>query len=70
MQRLSLLTKISLVGLVVLLISLTQTSFASASLNVWENIGPEGGTINVIVIDPHIPTTLYAGTKEIGRAHV
>jgi hypothetical protein len=33
-------------------------------LNVWENIGPEGGTINVIVIDPHIPTTLYAGTKD------
>ena len=39
---------------------------ASASINtesnVWTSIGPEGGSINTLAINPVTPTTLYAGT--------
>jgi parallel beta-helix repeat protein len=30
--------------------------------NVWKNIGPGGGNILTLAIDPKTPTTLYAGT--------
>ena len=30
--------------------------------NVWTSLGPEGGNIIALAIDPATPTTLYAGT--------
>ncbi len=37
--------------------------FAHAGLNQWSSIGPEGGIIISITIDPTHPNTLYAGTN-------
>src|SRR5262245_20091936 len=33
-----------------------------ASAGVWTNIGPSGGYVQTVTIDPSTPTTLYAGT--------
>lgn len=32
------------------------------STSIWVSNGPEGGSINLLVIDPMTPTTVYAGT--------
>src|SRR3989442_732771 len=40
--------------------TLQETSFAET--NVWTNIGPEGGTINILAVDPQNPRTVYAGS--------
>jgi photosystem II stability/assembly factor-like uncharacterized protein len=34
----------------------------SAGFNAWTSIGPEGGWIYALAVDPTTPTTLYAGT--------
>ena len=54
--------KILLIGLLALLISLSQPLTVSAGTNVWTSHGPEGGPIIALAIDPATPTTLYAGT--------
>jgi photosystem II stability/assembly factor-like uncharacterized protein len=36
---------------------------AEAGVNVWTTNGPGGGTIRALAIDPHTPTTLYAGVR-------
>ena len=59
--------RILLLGLLTLL-TMSQASEVSAGNNVWTNIGPEGGNINALTIDPQHPSTVYAG--KIGRAHV
>jgi hypothetical protein len=56
------LRKVLLIGLLVLLIG-SLAGPASAGSNVWTSNGPEGGRINVLAIDPTMPTTLYAGTN-------
>jgi photosystem II stability/assembly factor-like uncharacterized protein len=33
-----------------------------AESNVWTNLGPDGGAINVLVIDPQNPSIIHAGT--------
>jgi len=33
----------------------------SAGINQWTSIGPEGGQVTHMVIDPVTPTTLYRG---------
>jgi photosystem II stability/assembly factor-like uncharacterized protein len=43
-----------------------SVSKASAGSNVWTGNGPEGGTIQTLVIDPDSPTTIYAGTSSGG----
>jgi hypothetical protein len=50
----------------IILLTLLSTSLAStvsALPNVWTSIGPEGGIISLLAIDPATPTTLYAGTN-------
>jgi photosystem II stability/assembly factor-like uncharacterized protein len=46
----------------VILLTTSQAGTASAGINVWTSIGPEGGTISSLAIDPKTPTTFYAGT--------
>jgi hypothetical protein len=51
--------------LFIILLTLLGTNLAStvsAAPNVWTSLGPEGGIINALAIDPTTPTTLYAGT--------
>ncbi len=46
---------------------LCLASPAAAELGRWTPIGPEApGVVLTIAIDPHSPTTLYAGTQESG----
>jgi len=44
------------------LLSTNQANTVSAGPNVWKSIGPEGGNISSLAIDPAAPATLYAGT--------
>src|SRR6266852_6082120 len=41
--------------------------FASATVcggvNEWTNVGPQGGSIRFLAVDPQDPTTVYAGTN-------
>src|SRR5437773_11977296 len=55
--------KLRLVSLGVLLGALLVTSSRTAEggINFWTSIGPEGGLIKAIAIDPMTPATLYAG---------
>jgi len=55
------LRKILFLVLLTLLL-LSRAIPVSAEENIWTSLGPEGGTINSLVIDPLTPTTLYAGT--------
>lgn len=45
-----------------ILVGAGQTSSVSAGINSWTGIGPEGGAINALAIDPMTSSTLYAGT--------
>jgi murein DD-endopeptidase MepM/ murein hydrolase activator NlpD/photosystem II stability/assembly factor-like uncharacterized protein len=47
--------------LIALFLGVTSTCFAQAPT--WTSIGPEGGFISALAIDPASPTTLYAGTR-------
>ena len=52
-----------LIGLL-LLVSAGRPGIVSAAPDswIWTSIGPEGGIIDALAIDPATPTTLYAGT--------
>src|SRR5574337_716209 len=39
-----------------------------AKWGVWSPLGPEGGFVQTIAFDPKTPTTVYAGSAQIGRA--
>lgn len=41
---------------------LVRASVASAQAPTWASIGPDGGDVVALAIDPATPTTLYAGT--------
>jgi hypothetical protein len=48
-------------GIIVLLIfAISSNSFGD---NQWVNIGPEGGGVLALAIDPQRPDTLYAGNE-------
>ena len=61
MVRTTTLRKVLLIGLLTLLIA-SQAGPVSAGPYVWTSIGPEGGIILALAIDPTTPSTLYAGT--------
>ena len=61
MQHTTTLLRVLLASLLTLL-GLGPTGAASAGPNVWTLMGPEGGNINVLAIDPFTPASLYAGT--------
>jgi hypothetical protein len=52
------------VFIVSLFIVLTSLSFGVAygSNNAWTSLGPDGGDVAALAIDPITPTTIYAGT--------
>ena len=52
--------KKSLLIISLLIFSISSNSFGD---NQWVSIGPEGGPINALAIDPQTPDTLYAGTE-------
>ena len=35
---------------------------ARADVDVWSSVGPNGGNVFALAIDPHAPATIYAGT--------
>lgn len=39
----------------------TRPGSTSAGVNLWTSIGPEGGDLTALAIDPLNPATLYAG---------
>jgi hypothetical protein len=43
---------------------------AQAGINAWTSIGPEGGNIGALAIDPTTPTALYAGTNGAASSRV
>ena len=55
------LRKVLLISLLAFLI-MSQAGSVSAGTNVWTSIGPEGGIVRSLAIDPITPSTLYAGT--------
>jgi len=59
-HRTALRTVFLIISLILIGASLAST--VSAAPNVWTSIGPEGGEIDTLAIDPATPTTLYAGT--------
>ena len=61
MLRTTTLRKVLLIGLLTLLLA-SQAIPVSAGFNVWTSIGPEGGNVSALAIDPATPATLYAGT--------
>jgi photosystem II stability/assembly factor-like uncharacterized protein len=61
MRRTTTLGKVLLLILLALLMSIGWLSIFSA---IWTRIGPEGGAIVALAIDPQTPTTLYAGTYD------
>lgn len=50
-----------LIGLLTVLIA-SQAGAVSAGPGVWTSIGPEGGRVYSLAIDPATSSTLYAGT--------
>ena len=51
---------LSSVVVALLIFAISSNSFGD---NQWVSIGPEGGTINAVAIDPKTPSILYAGTE-------
>src|SRR5437016_14010177 len=48
----------------VLVASLRWPAGAEPVQPIWTSVGPEGGTITALAIDPQKPSTLYAGTTD------
>ena len=46
----------------IVLAVLLGTGTLRAGINVWTSIGPEGGQVFALAIDPQNPSTVYAGT--------
>jgi hypothetical protein len=56
------LGKVSFLLLLAILITFQPGSVSAASIG-WTSNGPQGGEIYVLVIDPKMPTTIYAGRR-------
>ncbi len=55
------IAKVWLIGLL-LLLGVNPTGIAHAQGDNWGSIGPDGGSITALAIDPVTPSILYAGT--------
>src|SRR6266404_2340121 len=45
------------------LLAILGAATASAGINVWTSLGPEGGYVGALAINPQNPSTVYAGTS-------
>src|ERR1700693_4872906 len=45
-----------------ILLAIVGTETLWAGVNLWTNVGPEGGGVRLLMVDPHNPRTVYAGT--------
>src|SRR2546425_4189319 len=57
-----LLRKLTLSALVAVATVLICFTVSPAGTNVWTPVGPEGGSVTVLTLDPKDPSTLYLGT--------
>ena len=55
-------------GLALILLLGAAGSPARAGVDRWTNTGPFGGSVTVVAVDPHTPSTLYAGGSAGGFA--
>src|ERR1700704_28755 len=44
------------------LLALLASATICAGVNEWTNVGPQGGSIQYLAVDPQDPTTVYATT--------
>ena len=51
-----------IICILALLLSNSQAGSVSSGSNEWNRIGPEGGVIEALAVDPLSPETLYVGT--------
>jgi|SRR5579871_5469530 len=47
-------------------LTVVVTASGFAGVNKWTSLGPDGGFITALVVDPHITSTLYAATASNG----
>ena len=59
---------LSALFLVLLLITQNLLPVALAGVNQWTSIGPDGGNIAALAIDPNNSSTLYVATNSL--AHI
>ncbi|MBI4663229.1 MAG: IPT/TIG domain-containing protein [Verrucomicrobia bacterium] len=55
-------TLVRVLGLAILLCLVIPLGSAQAAVNEWESVGPPGGTVLALSIDPQDPRIVYAGT--------
>jgi hypothetical protein len=46
-------------------VGILQPRSAYAGINEWTSIGPDGGAIGALAIDPTSPSTVYAGGQTV-----
>jgi photosystem II stability/assembly factor-like uncharacterized protein len=51
---------------VLLVVAGARPTVAEAGINAWTSIGPDGGMVTALVVDPSATGTLYAGTDPSG----
>jgi len=61
-NRLGKYSRILILVLSLLLLCFYQPNRTSAGTNIWTGNGPEGGGINILVVDPTDSDDVYAGT--------
>jgi hypothetical protein len=50
----------------ILLTTLIIAPIVQATDNIWSSLGPEGGDVSALVVNPQNPSTVYAGTYNAG----
>ena len=55
-----------LVWMAVALTVATTPATSCAAINEWTSLGPDGGRVDLLAIDPQNPTTVYAGSGNAG----
>ncbi len=54
---------VRLLSVVLLAFLATGSGTVWAGINEWTNVGPEGGIVRFLAVDPQNPSTVYAATR-------